>query len=639
MAHTSQKDGHEGAKRRRPWWESIVDVSVGFILECSAFLLFRDFILTHRLFSLRPRNHEADDVLRQNEDIVTLVMMEKAIDFGHFEPNLKGENNSCIATLGSHPGADIPVPKEGPRASDIQCEFLVSNDNCIELVDKSSNVSCRVYGGANGDVNFLSDNRRHAYSSSPFCRIEFNIGQSNWADFDIVWQYGPSLASTLEARRNAVLPPRNRDPDDTKDPKPQSQRLPRYAADTSPTRVARYEFDNRPLGRGQFGVVYRVKDRKTNQLYAVKVQPHSKEVKREIETLKSLRRHPNIVHFHDELYKPHVVHIFMDLMRGSLDDMVQQKTCPVQLDDDNLAGVVYHNVLKGLDYMHSKGFIHRDLKPANILWTLRNDKLSFAIADFGVSNSQSLAKSVCGTPIYIAPEYRFLCPQTTAMDLWSLLMTILWTANLDNFRAITWQNHDDCFLWVASLAQRRWNDLRAVQELVVLDPKDRATASQMLVKVFGGKSLTTRRKNVPKLPTVMAPETKIPRRGVVWLHQLVRPAGMPARQPIDEKTPGTHIFTRLAMWSVNKEKNVQVVNERFRNGGGIMVAPQGKVSKGCPRSPAAGQLRVTKHKAAAKRRLVIRKALVRGIRCQTKRRPAGGAWFEQLQQKPRFFPG
>ncbi|OAA48971.1 Protein kinase-like domain protein [Beauveria brongniartii RCEF 3172] len=609
--------------------------------------------LTHRLFSLRPRNAEAGDVLHRHADIVSPLMEEDALDFGHFKSNANGENNRCIATLGSQPAADILVPKKGTSASDVQCEFLVSNDNCIEFVDKSSNVSCRVYGGENGDISFLSSNCRQAYSSSRLCRIEFKIDQSNWADFDIIWHHRPSLASALEARRNAELLPRTQPPmADTQvmpatDLKPESQRLPPYVADTSPTRVARYERDARPLGRGNFGVVFRVKDPKTNQFYAVKEQPGSKEVKREIEILKSLRRHPNIVRFHryeyfnhDELYKePPVVHIFMDLMEGSLYDMVEQKRCPVQLDDDGLARVVYHNVLKGLDYMHSKGFIHRDLKPANILWTLRNGKLSFCIADFGVSNSQSLAKSTCGTPIFTAPEYTFRCPQTTAMDLWSLFITVLWTANLDDFRAITWQNNDDRLLWVASLAKRRWNDLAAVQELVVLDPKDRATASQMLVKGFGGKGLTTRRKDVPKLPTVMAPEIKSPSTGVVWLHQLVRPGDMPAQEPIDEKVPGIHIFTRLAIWTVNKEKNVQVVNEQFESGGGIIVAPEGKVSRDCPRSPVAGQPRVTKHKAAATKRLVIRAAVVRGIRCQTKGRPASGAWSGQLQQTPGFFPG
>ena len=40
-------------------------------------------------------------------------------------------------------------------------------------------------------------------------------------------------------------------------------------------------------------------------------------------------------------------------------------------------------ILKGINYMHSKGIIHRDLKPLNILVTQDWD---VKISDFGQSN-------------------------------------------------------------------------------------------------------------------------------------------------------------------------------------------------------------------------------------------------------------
>ncbi|KAK8142702.1 hypothetical protein G3M48_008372 [Beauveria asiatica] len=604
--------------------------------------------LTHRLFSLRPKNKAAEVIRKQNLDIASDMMMEVALDFGHFQSKTTDKNNGCIATIGCHPDADIAIPGDGTTVFDLRLEFWVLDNAYVKFVDKSSNVSCRVYGGENGDRNFLCVNCRQALSSDRLCRIEFQIGESEWADFDIIWQYRPSLASALEARRNAVLP----------------RRQPQYAVATRSTAIARYSWSSRPLGSGKFGVVYRVKDQATNQLYAVKVQPGSNEVRREIETLKNIRRHPNVVRFHGtncsygyecfkyELNKgPPGVHIFMDLMEGSLHDMVYTKMRPMQLNDHALAIQVYHDVLKGLDYIHSKGFIHRDLKPANILWTLRDGQPSFCIADFGVSNAQSLAKSLCGTPMFLAPEYEFRCPQTPAVDLWALLITIFWTANFYGFRDITWKSNEQRLLWVAELAQRRWNDLGRVQELVVLDPKDRATASQMLVKVFDGNGLTTKRSDVPELPTVCAPEIKRPREGM----------------PIEEMTPGNHIFTRLAEWPDNKG-NAQVVNEQFGSGGGIIAAPVrrtrkpgGKGSIDCPRRPVAiagqplvtmqrapetkrlvirkavavaGQHRVTKQRAPATKRLGIRKKFARGIRSQAKRRSTAGAWFRHFTADP-----
>lgn len=42
------------------------------------------------------------------------------------------------------------------------------------------------------------------------------------------------------------------------------------------------------------------------------------------------------------------------------------------------------NLLKGLEYMHSKNIIHRDLKPENILFRSSDNLNSLIIADFGL---------------------------------------------------------------------------------------------------------------------------------------------------------------------------------------------------------------------------------------------------------------
>jgi len=45
----------------------------------------------------------------------------------------------------------------------------------------------------------------------------------------------------------------------------------------------------------------------------------------------------------------------------------------------------FHQIIAGIDYLHSLKVIHRDLKPENILLTGERDVL---IADFGLSNIQ-----------------------------------------------------------------------------------------------------------------------------------------------------------------------------------------------------------------------------------------------------------
>jgi serine/threonine protein kinase len=40
-----------------------------------------------------------------------------------------------------------------------------------------------------------------------------------------------------------------------------------------------------------------------------------------------------------------------------------------------------HDMLKALDYLAVRGIIHGDLEPENILYTLRDDRLEFQLAD------------------------------------------------------------------------------------------------------------------------------------------------------------------------------------------------------------------------------------------------------------------
>ena len=51
------------------------------------------------------------------------------------------------------------------------------------------------------------------------------------------------------------------------------------------------------------------------------------------------------------------------------------------------------DIAKGLDYMHSLGYIHRDVKPENLI-LCENDSLK--IADFGTSKSFSKEKPNTG---------------------------------------------------------------------------------------------------------------------------------------------------------------------------------------------------------------------------------------------------
>ena len=84
--------------------------------------------------------------------------------------------------------------------------------------------------------------------------------------------------------------------------------------------------------------------------------------------------------------------------------------------------VVYiaSQILYGLDYMHSKGFIHRDLKPANIIF--QDDKgFWLKIIDFGFAMDKTKIYNLktCGTPGYIAPEIFYTENYCEKVDIFS----------------------------------------------------------------------------------------------------------------------------------------------------------------------------------------------------------------------------
>ncbi|XP_015225206.1 PREDICTED: serine/threonine-protein kinase ULK2-like [Cyprinodon variegatus] len=79
--------------------------------------------------------------------------------------------------------------------------------------------------------------------------------------------------------------------------------------------------------------------------------------------------------------------------------------------------------------LHSKGIIHRDLKPQNILLSYMGRRKSnisgirIKIADFGFARylqNNMMAATLCGSPMYMAPEVIMSQNYDAKADLWSI---------------------------------------------------------------------------------------------------------------------------------------------------------------------------------------------------------------------------
>lgn len=120
----------------------------------------------------------------------------------------------------------------------------------------------------------------------------------------------------------------------------------------------------------------------------------------------TLEHHSNIIDFYGFFIKKNNLHICLELMDMSLQDIYKRVHECYGHFPEHILGVITVAVVDGLDYCRKKDIMHRDLKPANILIKWSG---AIKIADFGVSRvlKESLASTTVGTCPYWPPE-RFM---------------------------------------------------------------------------------------------------------------------------------------------------------------------------------------------------------------------------------------
>ncbi|KAL9241459.1 hypothetical protein vseg_015570 [Gypsophila vaccaria] len=82
-----------------------------------------------------------------------------------------------------------------------------------------------------------------------------------------------------------------------------------------------------------------------------------------------------------------------------------------------------HQLGAGLRVLQHHHIIHRDLKPENILLSSSDNNTELKIADFGLSRHLCLgsyAETVCGSPLYMAPEVLEFKRYDEKVDMWSI---------------------------------------------------------------------------------------------------------------------------------------------------------------------------------------------------------------------------
>ncbi|KAL3057785.1 hypothetical protein OYC64_008105 [Pagothenia borchgrevinki] len=197
--------------------------------------------------------------------------------------------------------------------------------------------------------------------------------------------------------------------------------------------VGDFEYSRKDLvGHGAFAVVFKGRHRKKTD-WEVAIKSINKKnlsksqilLGKEIKILKELQ-HENIVALYDVQETPNAVFLVMEYCNGGdLADYLQAKGT---LREDTLR-VFLQQIAAAMRILSSKGIIHRDLKPQNILLSYAGRKRSnisgirIKIADFGFARylqNNMMAATLCGSPMYMAPEVIMSQNYDAKADLWSI---------------------------------------------------------------------------------------------------------------------------------------------------------------------------------------------------------------------------
>ncbi|KAK7279302.1 hypothetical protein RJT34_24350 [Clitoria ternatea] len=192
------------------------------------------------------------------------------------------------------------------------------------------------------------------------------------------------------------------------------------------TILGKYQL-TRFLGRGNFAKVYQARSLVDGTTVAVKVIDKSKTVDaameprivREIDAMRRLHHHPNILKIHEVMATKTKIHLIVDFAGGGelFSKLSRKGRFP-----EPLARRYFQQLVSALCFCHRNGVAHRDLKPQNLLLDADGN---LKVSDFGLSAlpehlKDGVLHTACGTPAYTAPEIlRHLSYDGSVADAWS----------------------------------------------------------------------------------------------------------------------------------------------------------------------------------------------------------------------------
>ena len=182
------------------------------------------------------------------------------------------------------------------------------------------------------------------------------------------------------------------------------------------------------LGSGSFGRVYLVTHKKTKANYAIKAIDKRNKAnieekpyfRREVEVMYKIH-HPNVIKLYSHFEDNNFCYFIMEyIAKGNMFGLIP--TDKKKRISTQLVAILIKDIISAVYFLHnmSPPIIHRDIKPENVLLA---DNFVAKLTDFGWSNyiqEDQKRTTVCGTPIYLAPEIIKEQGHDERVDIWCI---------------------------------------------------------------------------------------------------------------------------------------------------------------------------------------------------------------------------
>lgn len=182
------------------------------------------------------------------------------------------------------------------------------------------------------------------------------------------------------------------------------------------------------IGEGTYGVVFKGRNKKTNEIVAMKkIRLESEEegvpstAIREISLLKELQ-HPNIVSLQDVIMQENRLYLIFEFLTMDLKKYLDNAIPQDEMMSEHLVKSYCYQLLQAILFCHQRRVLHRDLKPQNLLIDRSG---AIKVADFGLARAFGVPVRVYTHEVvtlwYRAPEIllgatKYSCP----VDIWSI---------------------------------------------------------------------------------------------------------------------------------------------------------------------------------------------------------------------------